>query len=285
MKWLKTIIKKSLAKILAMTVLTVLFGLFAPTGIWLLSYFSGLDIEIISKLFNFSASGGILACLYHYFPSWDDFWDNKIKLDVGEQLVNQKPIENQNPLFHFSGQDNGEENPNQGGDQGSDMGYDSGISDVGEDYIPELAPLPIENRVPEVVDFESRPNPYTESGRPELSSSDLFDHPVINDDDSDSIKELKQQYIERLQERENDLEEILDSIQKREQDIASGNLSQKERSREARDIRGLQEEAREIGNTIPYDRDELNREVKTIMESTSNPNNIDSDSDSESDGS
>ena len=305
MDFIKFFIQRCLAKLLAMIFLTALLGLLTPWIIVLLSYFSGLDIVILSKLFSLSAAGGILAYLYHDF-SWDDFtWDDKIKLGVGEQLINRKTIEdlNQNPLIHFSGQDNGEENPNQGGDQdfdplvdsnysenasndqGSDMAYDSGVTDIEEDYIDELRPLPLEDKSKEVVEFESRPNPYTESGRPALESSDLFSRPVIKDDDSDKIKDLKEQYIGRLQERERDLQEILSSIEEREQDIASGELSQKEKSKEARIIRKLEEEAREIGNTIPYDRDELNWEVDNInSKSSSNTDSVEESSLSEDNG-
>lgn len=309
MKSMIILIKRGLAKFLAMIFLTVLAALLFPYIVVILSSFSGLDTQIVSNLFGLSASAGTLACLYHDFPSMDDLTsDHKIKLglfplweNTGEELVSRKTIENHNtnPLFHFSGQDNGEENPNQGGgdqdndplvdsgdsenashDQGSDMDSDSGISDVDDGhYIPELEPLALEDKATEVVEFEARPNPYTESGMTPLESPDLFDVPVINDDDSSEIKEVKQQYIERLKERENDLEEILDSIENRKQDIASGELTQRGIGKEQKHIRLLEEEAREIGNSIPYDRDELNSEVENIMSgSSSNPNNIEQSS-------
>lgn len=305
MNFIKYLIKRCLAKLLAMIFLTALLTLLTPLIVSLLSYFSGLDVEILSKLLGLSAAGGILVYLYHDF-SWDDItWDGKIKLNGSEQLINRKTIEDSNkfPLWHISGQDNGEENFNQGGDQdlgpvvnsnysenvsndqGSDTSYDSGVSDVDEIYDPELRPLPLEGRSKQVVEFESRPNPYTGSGRPALDSSDLFDRPIIKDDDSDKIIHLKEEYIERLEEREQDLVEILSSIEEREQDIASGELSQKQRSKEARIIRSLEEEAREIGNTIPYDRNELNFEVDKInSESSSNPDSEEESSFSEYNG-
>ena len=91
-----------------MIFLSTLLWLFAPTITVSLSYLFGLDIAIINRLFGLSATGGILACLYYYFPPWDDFsWDDKIKLVVGEQLVYKKTVENKNPNLHFSNKDNG----------------------------------------------------------------------------------------------------------------------------------------------------------------------------------